>query len=149
LRAHENILIFSKRFKGSTYQPQKEQGHKPYVSRQTGPVAHYGRQRAWPSVFRSVGGERYPRSVLHFANCGYTRSNPRLHPTQKPRVLLEWLIKTYSQPGDVVLDPFMGSGTTGMACLQGGRALLGMEQDSAYFEPAQACLERVVSGTFL
>jgi len=149
LRAHENILVFAKRFKGSTYRPQKEQGYKPYVSRHTGPVAHYGRQRDWPSVSRSVGGERYPRSVLHFANGGYTRSNPRLHPTQKPLALLEWLVKTYSQPSDVVLDPFMGSGTTGVACLQGGRAFIGMEQAPAYFKSAQACLERVLSGTFL
>ncbi|MBV9469838.1 MAG: site-specific DNA-methyltransferase [Abitibacteriaceae bacterium] len=141
LRAHENILIFAKRFKDSTYHPQKVQGHKPYVSQHTGAVAHYGRQRDWPSVSRSIGGERYPRSVLHFANGGYTRSNPRVHPTQKPVPLMEWLVRTYTDPHDVTLDPFMGSGSTGEACLHNDRSFIGIELEPGYFHAALQRLE--------
>ena len=140
LRAHENILVFAKRFKGSVYNPQMEAGHKPYVSQHTGPVALYGRQRNWPSVARSMGGERYPRSVLRFANSGYTRANPRLHPTQKPLTLMQWLVQSYTNPGDLVLDPFMGSGSTGAACLKMGRRFIGIELEAAYFSQAQARL---------
>ncbi|MBV9865362.1 MAG: site-specific DNA-methyltransferase [Abitibacteriaceae bacterium] len=136
LRAHENILIFAKRFQKSTYNPQMELGHKPYISQHTGPVALYGRQRNWPSVARSVGGERYPRSVLTLSNCGFSRRNPRLHPTQKPLMLIRWLVKSYTNPGDMVLDPFMGSGTTGVACLQTGRHFIGVELEFSYFSNA-------------
>ncbi|MBV9467646.1 MAG: site-specific DNA-methyltransferase [Abitibacteriaceae bacterium] len=145
LRAHENILVFARRFQGSTYNPQKEQGYKPYVSKHTGSVAHYGRQRDWPSVSRSIGGERYPRSVLHFSNGGYTRANPRLHPTQKPLALLEWLVRSYTNPGDVVLDPFMGSGSTDEACLKQQRWFVGIETEPEYFHLAQVCLHSYCS----
>ena len=102
LRAHENILIFAKRFKGSSYNPQMESGHKPYVSQHTGPVPLYGRQRNWPFVSRCMGGERYPRSVFRCANGGYSRDNPRLHPTQKPLSLMRWLVKIYTNPNDLI-----------------------------------------------
>ena len=59
-----------------------------------------------------------------------------MHPTQKPVALLEWLIKTYTNPGDLVLDPTMGSGTTGVACQNTGRTFIGIEKDEAYFKIA-------------
>lgn len=65
------------------------------------------------------------------------RGEARLHPTQKPLVLMKWLIERYTQPGDVVLDCFMGSGTTGVACVQTGRNFIGVELDKGYFEIAQ------------
>ena len=60
-----------------------------------------------------------------------------LHPTQKPVSLLAWLIRTYTDAGDTVLDSFMGSGSTGVACLQEGRRFIGIEKDQKYFETAK------------
>jgi len=137
LRAHENILIFAKRFKGSTYNPQKEQGHKPYVNKHTGPVPLYGRQQNWATVSRSLNGERHPKSVLLFPNGGYSRGNPRLHPTQKPLALTQWIVQCYSSSRHLILDPFMGSGTTGVACLRTGRHFIGVELEAQYFYLAQ------------
>ncbi len=138
LRAHENILVFARHLHASTYNPQMETGHTPY-RRQAKPdealALHYGRGRKFTSG--SPTGERYPRSVLHFPS----RNGPILHPTQKPLALIEWLVKTYSYPGDTVLDPFMGSGTTGAACRETGRHFIGIEQDSAYFQGAESRLE--------
>lgn len=159
LRAHENILIFARRFRGSTYHPQKRQG-KPYRPSYKGAARHYGRQRG-PSV-RALGvptsgvpaqassnngagssatigsGERYPRSVLLCSN----RNTPSLHPTQKPLDLMLWLVQSYSHVGDVVLDPFMGSGSTGAACRQTGRSFIGIEREREYFEVAKERLQR-------
>jgi site-specific DNA-methyltransferase (adenine-specific) len=74
----------------------------------------------------------YPRSVLHFS-----RDSGCVHPTQKPVALLEWLIKSYSQPGETVLDFTMGSGTCGVACINTGRKFIGIEQDTAIFRTAR------------
>ena len=59
-----------------------------------------------------------------------------MHPTQKPVKIMEYLIKTYTNPGDVVFDPFMGCGTTGVAAVNAGRKFVGIEQDTAYFKVA-------------
>ena len=64
------------------------------------------------------------------------RTEARVHPTQKPVALLASFVRDFTQPGDLVLDPFMGSGTTGVACLQEGRRFVGIEQDRATFETA-------------
>jgi site-specific DNA-methyltransferase (adenine-specific) len=61
---------------------------------------------------------------------------PRLHPTQKPLALMRDLVRDFTQPGDVVLDPFMGSATTGVACLEEGRRFLGIEHDPRTFQIA-------------
>ena len=65
------------------------------------------------------------------------RGVPRVHPTQKPIVLMKWIIETYTRPGQVILDPFMGSGTTGVACVQTGRDFIGIEIDPGYFAIAE------------
>ena len=65
------------------------------------------------------------------------RGRPRLHPTQKPVSIIQWLIERYTKPGDTVLDPFMGSGTTGVACVKTGRSFIGVEIDPGYFAIAQ------------
>ena len=70
----------------------------------------------------------YPRSVLRFASEGKT-----VHPTQKPVALMEYLIRTYTQEGETVLDNCMGSGTTGVACANTGRQFIGIERDDKYF----------------
>lgn len=125
MRAHEHVLVFSDKFKGTTYNPQKTPG-KPYTSRSHA-SRHYGHHT--PTVTRNETGERYPRSVLHFAGAPLERG---MHPTQKPVDLLRWLVLTYTHPGERVLDPFSGSGTTGVACALEGRAYVGIEQDASY-----------------
>ena len=73
----------------------------------------------------------------------------KLHPTQKPVELLEYLISTYSNEGDVVLDTFMGSGSTGVACQNLNRNFVGMEIDEKYFEIAELSLKECVDATIL
>lgn len=82
-----------------------------------------------------------PSDVLHF-NVVPNR-NGKLHPTQKPVDLCEWLIKTYSNEGDLILDPFMGSGTTGIACINTNRDFIGIEKDKKYFEVAKKRLDNL------
>ncbi len=77
-------------------------------------------------------GERYPKSILRFGYC-----KEKLHPTQKPVALMEYLIKTYTNEGDLILDNCMGSGTTGVACKNLNRDFIGIELDDKYFEVAQ------------
>jgi DNA modification methylase len=83
----------------------------------------------------------YGRAVRKFAYMwnGMIKQKPeqRYHPTQKPLELMEWVILNYSQPGDTILDPFMGSGTTGVACVQTGRNFIGIEIDEGYFKIAE------------
>lgn len=79
--------------------------------------------------------EYYPTNILTFPNCSNKANNK--HPTQKPVPLLEYLIKTYSNEGDVVLDNTMGSGSTGVACVNTGRDFIGIELDDHYFSIAE------------
>lgn len=79
----------------------------------------------------------YPDDLLYF---DVEPAKERVHPTQKPVDLLEWLIKTYSNEGETVLDNCMGSGSTGIACLKTGRRFIGMELDPCFFEIAQSRL---------
>ncbi len=137
MRLHENILVFCDQYRGrgnrmlSTYNPQFTYG-KPYAKTRTAPagrMCHYGRVTECES--RS-DGRRYPVDVLEFAN----RAGKSYHPTQKPLGLVVWLVRTYSNVGELVLDPFMGGGTTGLACQQAERRFIGIERDDVYFEVA-------------
>jgi len=76
-------------------------------------------------------GDQLPKNVLSIP------SERSPHPTQKPVALMEYLIRTYTNPGDTVLDNCMGSGTTGVACVNTGRKFIGMEMDAGYFEIAR------------
>ena len=78
-------------------------------------------------------GKRYPRSVLYFKTA---EDEGKLHPTQKPIALYEYLVKTYSNEGDTILDPCMGSGTTGVACMNTNRNFIGIERDREYYQVA-------------
>ena len=78
----------------------------------------------------------YPTQLLEFSNEGKT-----VHPTQKPVALLEYLIKTYTNEGDIVLDNTMGSGSTGVACVNTNRMFVGMEKDEKYFNIAKERIE--------
>ena len=81
----------------------------------------------------------YPTAIIEFSN---RKSKPLLHPTQKPVELLKYLIKTYTNEGETVLDNCMGSGSTGVACVNAGRNFIGMELDENYFEIAKERIEK-------
>ena len=125
LRSHEIILVFSKNLKNTTYNPQMGIGEM-YSRNRSGTAAHYsqGTSRI-PTV---NNGERYPKDVIKFANNNY--QSP--HPTAKPVDLINYLVKTYSNEGELILDPFGGSGTTAIACLETNRNYLVIEKDEAY-----------------
>jgi len=132
MKAHENIMVFYKN--KPTYNPQITEGHKPtnsYTKRHNSDGECYGKTR---SV--SGGGKttRYPRSIQVFVS---DKQKIKLHPTQKPVALMEYLIKTYTNAGEKVLDFTMGSGTTGVACVNTGRNFIGIEKDGQYFEIAK------------
>jgi site-specific DNA-methyltransferase (adenine-specific) len=90
---------------------------------------------------RTITAEGYPRQILDFANPNIEV----LHPTQKPVALMEYLIRTYTNPGETVLDFTMGSGTTGVACVNTGRAFIGIERDEGYFAIAEQRIADAVS----
>ena len=128
LRAHESIAVFYR--KPPTYNPQMTQGeayNKGTAKRET---EVYGSQRA---VEVKSDGERYPRTVQYFVTA---EKEGKLHPTQKPIALTEHFVKTFSNPGDVILDNTMGSGTTGVACVNLDREFIGIEKDKEYFDIA-------------
>lgn len=129
LRAHEDVLIFARRFKGSTYNTQRTSGHLPGKrTRAGGIVAHYGTEGIAGRC--DTDDTRHPRSVLRFGHDNTRAAD--YHPTQKPLALMQWLVATYSNPGDRVLDPFAGSGSTGAACVALGREFVGVELDPTY-----------------
>ena len=134
LKKHENILVFYKKL--PTYNPQFSEG-KPYDKGfGFGESSNYGEQTA--VTHKNESGKRYPTSILDFTNAN--RQN-RLHPTQKPVDLLEYLIKTYTNECETVLDNTMGSGSTGVACLNTNRKFIGIELDDTYFDIAKQRIE--------
>ena len=126
LKVHEDICVFSK--KQTVYNPQMTEG-KPYIRSDKGDSGEVtGRVK---KVQTKNNGTRYPRSVIQF------KRETGLHPTQKPVALFEYLIKTYTNEGDLVLDNCMGSGTTGVACKNLNRNFIGIELDPEYFKIAE------------
>lgn len=136
LKIHENVLIFYKN--SPTYNPQMRVGFKPYSTKTSGRSSNYGKQRTVAIVNK---GERYPIDVLEFK-----RDKEKIHLTQKPVALLEYLIKTYTVEGETVLDNCMGSGSTGVACANTGRRFIGMELEENYFEIAKQRIEEAFHG---
>ena len=139
LRKHEDICVFYN--KRGTYNAQKTTG-EPYDKgfRADKLTDSYGSFD--PSHIKSEDGMRQPTDVIYFTTAECEGVSGRLHPTQKPVKLLENLIKTYTNEGDIVLDNCMGVGSTGIACLNTNRSFIGMELDDKYFELAK---ERISS----
>ena len=133
LKDHENILVFYKKL--PTYNPQMRTGFKPYEIKKGHHGSNYGKDKGTVTV---SGGERYPLTVISFS-----RDKNKLHPTQKPLALMEYLIKTYSDEGETVLDNCMGSGTTGIACKNLSRNFIGIELDEEYFKIATERINEV------
>lgn len=143
MKAHENILIFSKgsacyvknKDNSMTYNPQMTKG-EPYKSISGRPSTNYDTK--WSKQQLTINnGTRYPRSIQKFAH-----DKEKLHPTQKPVALLEYLIKTYTNENDIVLDNCMGSGSTGIACINTNRNFIGIELDENYFKIAKERIEK-------
>lgn len=136
LRATENISVFYK--KTPVYNPQKTKG-KPYNKgiRKANCTTNYG--DFGETVAKNEKGDRFPTNVLSFSNGNHKNIH---HPTEKPTDLLEYLIKTYTNMGGVVLDNTMGSGSTGVACVNTGRSFIGIEKDDHYFEIAKKRIEQ-------
>jgi site-specific DNA-methyltransferase (adenine-specific) len=130
MRAHENILVFYKQ--QPTYNPQMTSGHEPLhyaVNKQKTEL--YGAQKAVES--RTGATDRYPKSVVHF---DVVNNSDRVHETQKPVELFSYLIKTFSNPGDVILDNTAGGLTTAIACLATQRRYICIEQNADYISKA-------------
>lgn len=139
MRSHENILIFYKKL--PVYNPQKTKG-APYNKgiRKANCTTNYGDFGETNAINET--GERFPVDVIEFSNANH---KDQKHPTQKPVNLLEYLIKTYTNPGEVVLDNCMGSGSTGVACVNTGRRFIGIELDDGYFNIAKKRIEEAVN----
>jgi DNA modification methylase len=139
MKAHENILVFYKSL--PTYNPQKTMGHKRASARKVGTQRQsecYGKDI---KITEYDSTERYPRSVIKFSS---DKQISNYHPTQKPLALIEYFVRTYSNPNDTVLDFCMGSGTTGVAAQRLGRNFVGIEKEQKYFETAKNRIENDV-----
>lgn len=129
LRLHEIILVFYRRL--PVYHPQKTHGHAPVhlFTKHTSDGPNYGKTK------RNIRGggqtDRHPTSVIDIPVVNNDSDN-KTHPNQKPVELFEYLIRTFSNRGAVVLDNCIGSGTTAIACLNTGRHYIGIEQDAKF-----------------
>ena len=138
LRTHEDVLVFCFSGKTPRYFPQvvlrdvpiKKGGNK---QSEAIPIRQTDASRDFGAAGKSYD-TKMPVTILEYSN--RTAGDRGQHPTQKPVALMEYLIRTYTNPGDVVLDNCMGSGTTGVACVNTGRSFIGIEQDAAYFKIA-------------
>lgn len=139
MKIHENILVFYRKL--PIYNPQKIIGKKPYKSFSIKKSKNYGNYNPIESI---SDGTRYPIDIVKFANVNCTAEKP-VHPTQKPVELCEYFIKTYSNEGETILDNCMGSGTTGVACVNTCRKFIGMELNEQYFKIAKERIENAIN----
>ncbi len=127
----ETIAIFYR--KTPVYHPQYSHGEAYLPAGAGSRSTNWGGHRQLYQPDDTVRTTRYPTTLLQ-----YNYDTEKLHPTQKPVALEEWLIRSYTDPGDLVLDPFMGSGSTGVAAVHEGRRFVGVEQDPRYYDIARA-----------
>jgi site-specific DNA-methyltransferase (adenine-specific) len=131
LKIHENILIFYDKL--PKYNPQFSKGKIHSRGQPGGLSSNY---REFKRIVKDKAEEYYPCDVIKFS-----KTTDKLHPTQKPVPLLEYLIKTYTNEGETVLDNCMGSGSTGVACINTNRDFIGIELDDNYFDIAKKRIE--------
>lgn len=137
LKSHEEIAVFYK--KKPTYNKQYWYSN-PYKKTKNGNLSYnYGNRGV--AYTESLDGARNPLSILSCSRDGH-----RYHPTQKPVSLLEYLIKTYTNEGETVLDNCMGSGSTGVACVNTNRNFIGIELDENYFHIAESRINQAIAG---
>ena len=138
LKAHESVLVFAN--KKAPYYPIKTQAPEHLIDKRknVNPTkvkdgGAYNGSKGFVNIRKKDDGTRYPTTIQKFKN----PNNNSLHPTQKPLELVEYFIKTHSNENDLVLDNTMGSGTTGVACVNTNRKFVGIEKDEEYFEIAK------------
>ena len=132
LKSHENIMVFYKKL--PTYNPQMV-GNEVRTVKRSGNKSKTTNYGDFIEIKESTYIGRYPKDIIKFnKDKGY-------HPTQKPVALLEYLIKTYTNEGEIVLDNCMGSGSTGVACININRKFIGIELEEKYFEMAKNRIE--------
>lgn len=131
LKQHESVLVFSK--KSTLYYPQKTKGKKNHIQGNS-TVNASDTRLINIRVDDDLSGLKFPKSILNFPKHSSQCGN---HPTEKPVSLIEYLIKTYSLEGEVVMDNTMGSGSTGVACVHTGRHFIGIESNDKYFDIAK------------
>ena len=134
MKIHEDIVVFSK--EPHNYYPIKTPREKIKVSKNYGFGDNFGNSKN-DGLARSYT-HRNPQSIIEVSNAS---QKGKIHPTQKPVALFEYLIKTYTSEGDMVLDNCMGSGTTGVACKNLNRKFIGIELDETYFNLAKERIE--------
>lgn len=138
LRTHEDVLVFCASGKSPRYYPQMTKRDKPIKkggNKQSAAIPI--RQTAAAEAFgqtSKIYDEKHPISIMQFTN--RSAGDRGQHPTQKPVALMEYLIRTYTNPGAVVMDNCMGSGTTGVAAVNTERSFIGIERDNKYFQIA-------------
>ena len=136
MMATEDIIAFTKKGERINYYPIMVERDKPRLG--TGPYSHseINPLANFDSNFKKVYTHRYPTNIIKI-----DRVEKPMHPTQKPVNLLEYLIKTYTKEGETVLDNCMGSGSTGVACINTNRNFIGIELDENYFNIAKERIE--------
>lgn len=133
LKCHEEIAIFYK--KKPIFNKQLWYSNKYKKTKNGSLSSNYGERK---SVYtESLDGARNPLTIINF-----NRDSSRLHPTQKPVALLEYLIKTYTKENEIVLDNCMGSGSTGVACINTNRNFIGIELNEEYFKIAKERIDK-------
>ena len=147
MKIHENILVFSKssagvvkdKSKAMVYNPQMVKGCKPYVCKRGNQSKNYGKlnSKSWITV---SNGDRFPTDLVYFG-----RDKEKIHPTQKPVDLIQYLIRTYSNEGDTILDNCMGSGTTAIACIREKRNFIGFEKSEEYWRKSMERIKNELS----
>lgn len=145
LKTHENISVFS--IGTHNYYPIFSRGHadrtdeKP-KAKKSDMFSGIKSGMFIPSKTNKPKDARYPKSIIEVSKQATECANSKaIHPTQKPVALLEYLIKTYTNEGELVLDNCMGSGSTGVACVNTGRRFIGMELNKQYFDIASKRIE--------
>ena len=143
LRSHESIQVFYK--KAPTYNPQFTEG-KPLHSKGKsylfidGKNSNYGYYDTSTPETRKGSTQKYPKSVLKF-----DRPHPAIHPTEKPVKLLEWILNTFSNEGELVLDSCMGSATTAIAAINTKRNFIGFEKEEKWFNLGNERIEKLIN----
>ena len=145
MRSHEEIAIFYK--KQPTYNPQMTEGQQNHSKGKPKEFENnnYGEHK-WIDNNVILGNMKHPKSIVSISK---PHPSTMIHPTQKPVELLEWLIKTYTNEGDVVLDNCMGSGSTGVACVNTNRDFYGIELENTYYHLAAHRIEEAASASSL
>ena len=142
-RIHENVYVFGKgRVTNGNrtpmkYNPQKTDG-KPYCQK-SGRMSENWKGGLGTVITDNKDGKRHPKTIQKFI-----RDKGGLHPTQKPVAMMEYFVETYTNEGDIVLDCCMGSGTTGVACVNTNRNFIGIELDEGYFNIAKERIEKAI-----